>query len=440
MAKPSRHMILTTFLVASGYYQDAWRLEGSRSEELGELDFLTDLTRMAEDAKLDSIFFGDVVNSSTVLDNKLNTTAFQEPLTMLAALAARTTRIGLSGTVSTTFSLPYVTARQLSSVDMISGGRVGWNMVTSWMGAENFGLEQMPSPEERYRQASEFVDVAIKLWDGWSDEAVVNDRESGVWVDPAKVRHAEHVGEFYRVQGALPMKRSPQGRPVLFQAGQSPDGMRFGAKYADAIYMTQRDRRDSARFVESFRKLVVAEGREASSVKLLPGVVPIIGETRKDAEEYALELANHINFEKAKGEVGRFLGIDLMGFDVNDRIPASLWIRGPGHTSRWDLYRELGVEQGFTIRQLAVEYYRSGAHLSLTGTASEIADVMALWFENGAADGFNLNAPSMPEGLRRICTQLVPELQTRGYFREEYEGTTLREHLGLERPGAWDAR
>ncbi|GAA3885098.1 LLM class flavin-dependent oxidoreductase [Leifsonia kafniensis] len=436
--KPEKHMILTVFMLPPGYYKDSWRLPGSRSEELGYLDFVTDLTLMCERAKLDSVFFGDVVTASTILEGNMMTTGLNEPITTLSALAGRTSKIGLTGTVSTSFSLPFVTARQLSGLDSLSGGRAGWNIVTSWMGGENFGIDELPAPAERYRRATEFVDVAVKLWDSWSDQAVINDRASGWWADPAKIQAIDYDGEFFKVAGPLNMRRSPQGRPVLFQAGSSADGMELGATFADVTYTAQPRKDGAAEFYAKYKELVRAKGRDPRSVKVLPGILPIVGETDAEAEEIAKDLANHINFDSGRVQLAKNLEIDIADIDLDERIPAERWSEDPSRGSRYHIFRKLTLDDGLTLRDLVVESYRSGAHLWAVGSASKIADVMVDWFEGGAADGFSLNPPHMPDGLRRICDLLVPELQERGYFRTEYEGDTLREHLGLDRPGAWD--
>lgn len=433
-------MILTAFMMAPGYYRDSWRLPGSRVEELGYLDLITDLTQMCEAAKLDSIFFGDVATAETVLDGELNSSGLYEPLTALSALAGRTSRIGLAGTVSTTFSLPYVTARQLQSLDLLSGGRAGWNMVTSWIGSENFGMDHLPEPEARYRQAREFVDVAKALWDSWSDDAVIDDRENGQWIDNTKIRPINHDGEFYQVAGPMNTRRGPQGRPVLFQAGSSRTGMEFGAAYGDVIYTAQPWKDPAIAFRKQIQELAIGYGRSAGSVKVLPGILPIVGETDAEAHEIAQNLSDHIDYRVGVTKLAKQFKLDLSGLDLDDRVPLDRWSEDPDLGSRYHIFRQLGTEERFTVRQLVTELYRSGAHLALTGSAARIADQMIDWFESGAADGFSLNPPFMTDGLRRICDLLVPELRARGYFREEYEGTTLREHLGLDRPGAWDAR
>jgi FMN-dependent oxidoreductase (nitrilotriacetate monooxygenase family) len=441
IVKPPKHMILTAFIAAAGYHRGAWRLPGSRAEELGRFSLVKDLVQMAEAAKFDSVFFGDINSGDIYREQKLHSSGLNEPVSLLSALSAVTSKIGLSGTISTTFSYPYQTARQLNGIDSLSNGRAGWNIVTSFMGAENFGLDQLPPREERYRRANEFVEACVQLWDSWSDDAVVVDRANGTWVDPDLVRPIDYEGEYYKVKGPLNMRRSPQGRPVLFQAGQSPSGMKLAAKYADAIYTTQNRMKDSIETVAAYRPLLVAEGRDPDALKILPGLLPILGETKADAEDYAASLSENIDWEVGAKDLSKAVGIDVSDLDLDDTIPAERWdIDDPSFTSRRDLYRKLSVDEGYSVRKLIIDAARTGGHQWMIGTASEVADVMIEWFENKACHGFNLNPPSMPEGLSRICTLLIPELQNRGYFREEYEGDTLRDHLGLSRPGAWDTK
>ncbi len=439
--KPKNHMILTVFLAAAGYHREAWRMPGSRAEELGRLSLVKDLVQMAEASKVDSVFLGDQSSGAIFRDNQaINSSGLNEPISVLSSLAQYTSRIGLSGTISTTYSLPYQTARQLNGLDAMSNGRAGWNIVTSFSGGENFGLDELPPREVRYGMAYEFVDACVQLWDSWSDDAVVVDREGGYWVDPKLVRDIDFEGEYYRVKGPLNMRRSPQGRPVLFQAGQSEAGMRLGARFAEGIYTTQNNMQDSMKTVAAYKPLLEAVGRRPDSLKVLPGILPILGETRAEAQDYADYLTAHINWDLGALGLSRTTGIDLSQYDFDDRIPHEAWEASTvaRNDERREIYRQMSENDRLTIRELITHSARTGGHQVAIGTASDVADIMIEWFENEACHGFNLNPPSMPDGLEKICTLLVPELQSRGYFREEYEGTTLREHMGLPYPPAWD--
>jgi FMN-dependent oxidoreductase (nitrilotriacetate monooxygenase family) len=433
-------MVLTAFLMPTGYFQGAWRKPGSRAEEIGSVDYIADLAGIAERAKLDAVFFGDVVSADTVLDGNINSTGLYEPLTTLAAIAARTSRIGLIGTISTTFSLPFVTARQLSGLDSLSGGRAGWNIVTSWIGNENFGLDELPPAAERYRRAREFVDVAVKLWDSWQDDAVVVDRERGVWADPSRIHPIDHHGEFYSVRGPLNVPRSPQGHPILVQAGSSADGIDLGASVAEVIYTAQPWKHKAIAFREHFRNVARSKGRNPDHVKILPGIVPIVAETDAEAQALADDLNRLIDFDLGKRQLADQLKLELRDVGLDQRVPVDRFPQDPEKGSRYEIFRRLSTDDGLTLRQLIVESYRSGAHLSVIGSPATIAEVMIDWFDSGACDGFSLNAPDMPDGLERICTLLVPELRRRGYFRDEYSGETLRDHLGLPRPASTAGR
>jgi FMN-dependent oxidoreductase (nitrilotriacetate monooxygenase family) len=434
--KPAKHMVLTTFMLPAGYHKDSWRMDGSRSEELANFDFVADLTRMAEAAKLDAVFFGDIAHANTVLRGDIKMNGFYEPMTTLAALAAVTKNIGLIGTISTSFYEPYNVARLLAGVDHMSGGRAGWNIVTSSDGHQNFGLDAAPDPATRYRRATEFVEVVQKLWDSWEDDAVTNDKESGWYVDADKLHAIDHAGEFFKVAGPLPGPRSPQGRPVLVQAGSSGPGMELGSSVADGIYTAQPLKEPSIEFYAKFKKMALAKGRNPEEIHIIPGILPILGDTEKEAWDLADELANNIHLENGRRQVGADLKMDLSSLDFNEKIPAEWFSEDPGMGSRYHIYRRKSVEQGMSLRELIVDLARSTGHQWMAGTPSQVADRMVDWFESKACDGFNLNAPFNPGGFALICDKLVPELQDRGYFRTEYEGTTLRENLGLPRPSS----
>lgn len=434
--KNPKHMVLTTFTLPAGYHKDSWRMDGSRSDELANLEFVYDLTKMAEDAKLDAIFFGDIVHANTVMRGDIKMNGFYEPMTVLSALAARTKNIGLIGTVSTSFSEPYNLARQMAGLDHMSGGRAGWNIVTSSDGFQNYGIKTAPDPATRYRRATEFVDVVQQLWDSWEDDAVINDKESGWYVDTEKIHPINHSGEFFQVQGPINMPRSPQGRPVLVQAGSSGPGMELGSSVADGIYTAQPLKEPSVEFYAKFKAMAAAKGRNPQDIKVIPGILPILGDTQAEADELAEHLANHLHLDNGRVQVGADLKMDLSELDFNDKIPASWFSDDPALGSRYQIYRRKSVDQGMTLRELIVDLARSTGHQWMAGTASAVADRMIDWFDSKACDGFNLNAPFNPGGFKLICDKLVPELQERGYFRTEYEGTTLRDNFGLSRPAS----
>lgn len=435
IAKNPRHMVLTTFMLPAGYHKDSWRMPGSRVEEVPNLDFVLDLTLMAERAKLDAVFFGDIAHGNTVLRGDIKMNGFFEPMTTLAALAARTSNIGLIGTVSTSFENPYTVARQIAGIDHMSGGRAGWNLVTSSDGYQNFG-KSMPDPEERYRRALEFAGIVRALWDSWGDDAVIVDRETGAYADLSKIHRIDHEGEFYRVEGPMPGPRSPQGQPIIVVASSSDAGLPLVGRHADGVYTVQPLKPGSLAAYERVKRAVADAGRDPAHTKVLPGILPIIGDTQKEADELAAELASYVNLEFGRQQVGADLRLDLSELDYDETIPAEWFSDDPRLGSRYAVYKRKSVDQGMTLRELIVDLARSTGHQWVAGTADRIADIMVDWFDDGACDGFNLNSPFNPGGFRLICDKLVPELQNRGYFREEYEGTTLRDNLGLPHPAA----
>ena len=433
---PTNHMVLTTFMLPAGYHRDSWRRPGSRAEELGNLSFVADLTQMAEEAKLDAIFFGDIVHANNLFRNDIMMNGFYEPISVLSALAARTKNIGLIGTMSTSFSEPYNAARQFAGLDHMSGGRAGWNIVTSRDGFANFGGEAAPDPVQRYARAAEFVEVTMRLWDSWSDDAIRADRESGVWVDSAGLKPLNHQGRFYNVQGPINMPRPPQGRPVLVQAGSSVPGMDLGSSVADVIYTAQPRKEQAQDFYAKMRALVESKGRKADSIKVLPGILPIIADTAQEAEELAAELAGYLDLDAGRRQISGDLKIDIDDIGFDERIPAERFSEDPDRGSRYHIFRKKSLDGQMTLRELIVDRARSTGHMWMAGTAGQVADEMIDWFTSGACDGFNLNSPFNPGGFEAICHKLVPELQERGYFRQEYEGTTLRDNLKLDRPAA----
>lgn len=436
-ATPTRRMNLTTFVIPAGHHKDSWRREGSRIEEVPGLDYVVELAQMAEAAKIDAVFFGDIANANPTLRGDIKTNGYFEPISTLSAIAARTSRIGLIGTMSTSFESPYTVARQIAGLDHMSGGRAGWNLVTSFDGFANYSYAEAPDPEERYRRATEFAKVVTELWDSWEDGAVIADRASGDFVDVSKIHRIDHVGEYFRVEGPLPGPRSPQGHPVIVQAGSSGPGLELGSSVADAIYTAQPVKERAVEFYASFKEMLARKGRNPEHTKVLPGILPIIGETMKEAEELAAELGSFVNLEHGRRQVSAGLaGLDLSSLDYDDRIPAEWLSEDPNLGSRYHVFRRKIVDQGMTLRDLIIDMARSAGHQWIIGTPQTIADSMVDWFEDRACDGFNLNSPYNPGGMRQLCEQLVPELQNRGYARQEYEGTTLREHFGLPRPAA----
>ncbi|WP_460943998.1 NtaA/DmoA family FMN-dependent monooxygenase [Okibacterium endophyticum] len=434
-----RKMVLTAFVMPLGYHRNSWRREGSFAEDVPSLSLVKKIASMAEKAKLDALFFGDIVHANPTLRGDTMMNGFFEPMTTLAALAASTSKIGLIGTLSTSLSEPYNVARQLASLDHLSGGRAGWNIVTSSDGFRNFGIGEAPGPVERYRRATEFVSVVEALWDSWSDDAVIVDRAAGYWLDTSKLRKIDHVGEFFSVEGPLNIPRIPQGRPVLVQAGSSGPGLELGTRVADAIYTAQPELGRAIEFYMNAEAKALESHTKglrkcASAPLVIPGIVPVVADSKEEADEIAQELAALLDIDEGRAQLGGDLGVDLSDVDLDDVIPAEKFEQVERMTSRQKIYQTMSLQHRLPLRELIVERARSTGHQWISGTASFIADVMQEWFESRACDGFNLNSPYNLEGFERICSDLVPELQNRGLFRHEYEGSTLRDHLGIPRP------
>jgi FMN-dependent oxidoreductase (nitrilotriacetate monooxygenase family) len=433
-----RHMSLNVFLAGAGYHAGAWRRPGSRSGELLSLKFMTDLVQQAERAKLDAVFVSDSLGLESYARNAPRLIEL-EPVTLLSALAAVTDKIGLIGTISTTFTEPFNLARYLMSLDHLSGGRAGWNIVTSTGGQENFGIE-LPPHDERYAVAAEYLEVVTELWDSWEDNAVVNDREAGIWVRPDRVHRIDHHGTYFHVRGPAHMPRSPQGWPVLVQAGSSPAGTAFAARHAEVVFTAQPDLEHAQTFYRAFQDQLAAAGRGIAGAKVLPGMMPIIGDTEQGAKELAEELANLVGIDVGMRSLRSDLAnIELADLDLDEPIPVERFPSPEeitGNRSRFELYHELAVEKRYRLRDLLRVAAKSMGHSVTVGTAEQVADEMEQWFTSGGCDGFNLQMAYAPGALTTICDQLVPELVRRGLFRSEYEGTTLREHLGLGRPAA----
>ncbi len=408
----------------------AWRRPHSQAERLYDLDLFTDLARRAEAAKIHMLFLSDGLTTDAAQPS-----GHFEPLTFLTALGARTREIGLVATASTTYTEPFNLARQLASIDHLTGGRAGWNIVTSAWGEENFGRAPLAHPD-RYRRAHDFVQAATDLWESWDADAVVVDRERGVLIDPARVRETGHVSEHFSIRGPLNIARAPQGRPFLFQAGSSLDGFRLGARWADAIFAAHPDPDDGARFYEEFKAIVSDTGRDPDAVKVMPGLYAVIGESSAHARELADELAQlegRADFDAQLRTFARggFGGADLSGLDPDrpipaDRLPDPQTVQG--RRSRYELYRRK-TQAGHTLRDLVTDFNAAGSgHWAPVGSAADIADEIEDRFARRSADGFVLSSQTF-DGYARLTDQLVPELQRRGLFRTSCTGSTLRENV-----------
>ncbi len=413
-----------------------WRYPGARPDANFDIRQLVRFIQTLEQACFDAFFMADhlaVMNMPVQALRRSATVTSFEPMTLLSALAMVTERIGLIATASTTFDAPYHVARRFASLDHISNGRAGWNVVTTANpdAALNFGLTEHVAHDERYRRAREFHAVVTGLWDSWADDAWLRDQESGVFFDPDRMHVLNHDGEHLSVRGPLNIARPVQGWPVIVQAGASEAGRQFAAETAEVIFGSSRTIEDARSFYRDVKARVTAAGRSADHCRIMPGAMVIVGRTRDEALEKKALLDTLVHPESGLPNLSIRLGVDASGFDLDaplPEIPASNQSQ-----SQRDTLVALARRDNLTVRQLARMMGGFGG-LEIIGTAGEVADTMQAWLETGAADGFNIMFPTVPQGLDDFVTLVIPELRRRGLVRGAYQGTTLREHFGLPRP------
>ncbi|MFF5008117.1 LLM class flavin-dependent oxidoreductase [Streptomyces phaeochromogenes] len=421
----------------TGHHEASWRLPESDPYAHVELGHYVQLARIAERGTFDSLFLAD---GPQLWGNLAQRPAGAlEPLTLLTALATATEHIGLIATASTSYNSPYNLARKFASLDIISGGRAGWNIVTT-AGAEaarNFGLDAEPAHAERYARAAEFLDVALKLWDSWEDDAIVADKAAGVWGDDTRVHPARHKGRYFSVEGALNVPRTPQGYPLLVQAGSSEDGKEFAARYAEAVFTAQQTIEDAQAFYADLKSRTTAAGRDPGHIKVLPGIVPVIGSTETEALAAEQVLEDHIVYAHGVGRLEALLQLPPGTLELDAELPSDLPPESviEGAKSRYTLVVELARRERLTVRQLIGRLGGGRGHLTFAGTPEQVADAIEQWFTHGAADGFNIMPAVLPSGLDAFVDHVVPLLRARGLLREEYgPRQTLRERYGLPRP------
>lgn len=422
--------------MSTGHHEASWRLPESNPYAATDVAHYTNLAKIAERGTFDSLFLADSPQLNGDVGRR--PLGVLEPLTLLTVLAGVTERIGLIATASTSYNSPYNLARRFASLDHVSAGRAGWNVVTTATveAARNFGLENIPDHHERYSRASEFIDVAQKLWDSWEDDLVVADKDAGVWGDPTKVHRPEHDGEHFSVRGALNIPRSPQGYPLLVQAGSSEDGRDLAAQYAEAVFTAHQTLGDAQSFYSDLKARAVEVGRDPNSIKILPGIVPVIGSTEAEAHANEHALEERIVPEYAQRQLAETLRLPVDAIPLDEQLPADLPPEEAiqGAKSRYTLIVELARRERLTVRQLIARLGGGRGHRTFTGTPEQVADAIEDWFREGAADGFNIMPPVLPSGLEAFVDHVVPILRDRGLFRREYTATTLRGHYGLERP------
>ncbi|MCW2964925.1 MAG: ntaA 4 [Actinomycetia bacterium] len=431
-----RTLHLNAFLMSSGHHEAAWRLPESDPHADLDVDHWVRLARIAERGALDSLFLAD--SPSFWHGAEFRPVGQLDPFVLLSVLAAATTHIGLIATASTTYNAPYNLARRFASLDHVSGGRAGWNIVTTpeRSAAQNFGLGDRPDHADRYARATEFLDVTLKLWDSWDDDAVLADKASGRFAAPGRIHTIDHEGEYYSVRGPLNVPRSPQGRPLLVQAGSSEDGKDFAARYAEAVFTAQPTIEDAQAFYSDLKQRAKQFGRDPSDVKILPGIVPVLGGTVAEAEERARELEELIVPAYGLQQLVEILEVPIEILELDKQLPDE--IAGTqnveGARSRAALVVALARRERLTVRQLIGRLGGGRGHWTVVGTPEQVADALATWFREGAADGFNVMGPVLPASLADFVEHVVPILRRHGLVRSEYEGTTLRDHYGLTRP------
>jgi alkanesulfonate monooxygenase len=432
----SRQLHLGAFMRPVSIHTGAWRYPGSYPDANFNFGHLKHFAQTLERAKFDAFFMADhlaVLNMPIEALKRSHTVTSFEPFTLLSALAAVTERIGLVATGSTTFDEPYHIARRFASLDHISGGRAGWNIVTTSNpdAALNFGLDDHMEHDERYKRAREFYDVVTGLWDSFADDAFIRDVESGIYLDPAKMHVLGHKGQYLSVRGPLNIARPVQGWPVIVQAGASDAGKQLAAETAEAVFTAQNNLDDGRRFYADVKGRMDKLGRNREHLKILPGVLVVVGDTVDEARENRARVDSLVNYSNAIASLSIALGHDASKFDPDKPLP------DVPETNASKSGREraiaLGKRENLTVRQLAQRLGGYGG-LAFVGTAKTIADAMEEWLVSEGSDGFNVMFPYLPQGLDDFADKVVPELQHRGIFRKEYTGTTLRDHLGLPRP------
>jgi FMN-dependent oxidoreductase (nitrilotriacetate monooxygenase family) len=431
-----KHMHLGAFMRPVSIHTAWWRHPDSAPEANFSLKHLVHCIQTLERGKFDAFFMADhlaVLNMPIEALKRSGTVTSFEPFTLLSALAMVTERIGLIATASTTYDAPYHIARRFASLDHISAGRAGWNIVTTSNpdAARNFGMMEHMDHAERYARAREFHDVVTGLWDSFAEDAFIRDKESGIFWDPARMHKLDHEGKYLSIAGPLNIARPVQGWPVIVQAGASDSGRQLAAEVAEMIFAAGGPMADARAYYADIKSRAAKAGRDPALIKILPGALVTVAESDEAAREKRAHLDSLVHPDSGMGALSIALGVDARGFDLDAPLPEI------PETNQSQSGRQRVLERArrdkLTVRQLAVALGGYGG-LSFTGSAKTIADEMQHWFESEACDGFNIMFPTIPGGVEDFVRWVVPELQRRGIFRREYEGATLREHLGLPRP------
>jgi N-acetyl-S-(2-succino)cysteine monooxygenase len=431
MSDRKRQMHFGVFVLGTGNHSAGWRMDGAFASGCS-LPVMKNIAQTAERGKFDLFFISDAVVMDPG-DHPSFVNRF-EPLTLLSALSQVTSHVGLGATVSTSFGEPYHVARAFASLDHISNGRAGWNVVTSThdKAALNFSRQRLEEHDLRYEVAGEFVDVVRGLWDSWDDGAIIADKTTGVFLDKTKVRTLDHKGRFYQVKGPLNIERSPQGHPVIIQAGGSAPGQELSARSADLVFSVVNGDKASAKAAyDSLKQRVVKHGRAPDELPILPGVMPIIGDSDEQAKEQLARLQSWLTPTNALALVSQRIGHDISGYPLDGPVPDFPQTDRGQAFSRALL--DMARREKMTLRDLYNVTAAARGHWVIYGTPKKIADTLEEWFTSGMADGFVIMPAYFPGAFDDFVDKVVPELQRRGLYRKEYAGTTLRSHLGLDR-------
>lgn len=432
----SRKMNLGLFIQLPGQHLASWRHPSSQPKRIFDLDYLTEIAQIAERGKFDTLFIADSV-ARPVHENSYSELKL-DPLVILSALTAVTKKIGLTVTASTTYNEPFNIARKFNSLDHLSKGRAGWNVVTSQNDFEAlvYGKEKHLSHKDRYERAEEFVDVVKKFWFSIENDAVVADKESGKYLDISKVHPVQHEGKWFKVSGLLDAPGSPQGHPVIVQAGSSEAGKELAARTAEVVFTASLNFQQAKVFYDDVKGRLAKYNRSRDDLKILPGVYITVAKTEEEARKKRQELNKLIMPGAGLLLLSEFTQIDFRDYNPDDPFPDFDPYEDPTNPRvRYKLIKDIAKREGLkTLRDVYERISSARGHLEVIGTPEQIADELEKWFVNGAADGFNVIPPTFPEDLNNIVEYVIPELQRRGLFREDYEGDTLRSHLGLKIP------
>jgi alkanesulfonate monooxygenase len=440
MRKPGEQLRLGAFFNPTGHHVASWRHPQSQADAGINFEHYVEIAQMAERAKMDLVFLADNISvreaHPQALARSAQYIANMEPITLLSALAAVTTRIGLVATASTSYNEPYHVARKFASIDHISHGRAGWNLVTSGQAADayNFSRDEHYEHGVRYGRAREFADIVVRLWDSWDDDAFIRDKESGIFLDPDKKHPLNHKGDWFSVRGPLNVPRAPQGRPVIVQAGGSEDMIQVAAEFAEVIFCAPLNLEQGRTFYAELKGRMARHGRHPDEMKIMPGLSPVVGRTEEEATEKQQYLDSLTHPIVAREVLSMVLGnVDLTSYPMDEPMPQLEPSKVASH-SIFVHVMDIAKRGNLTLRQTAQVVAGARGKFVVKGTPEHVVDVMEEWFREEACDGFNVMPPYLPGSLDDFVTLVIPELQRRGLFRSEYEGRTLRENLGLRRP------